>query len=154
METLKELLSNRTLFWLQLNFGTEYATITIHHKAINNSPPTMDYSLPMPATNTTSNTLTRLDIPRFPPLPPPSLSLLRTWLERVVGASLDVWSMFPTQMQINAVTSLVDVDVCGGKLLYIVKTGACKSHVEAITFPEGLASTTTHPVKRQQHAPA
>eukprot|EP00978_Attheya_sp_CCMP212_P027605 scaffold92885_cov31-Attheya_sp.AAC.1 len=31
----------------------------------------MDYSLPMPATNTTSDTLTLLDIPRFPPLPPP-----------------------------------------------------------------------------------
>eukprot|EP00978_Attheya_sp_CCMP212_P038244 scaffold187843_cov24-Attheya_sp.AAC.1 len=88
----------------------------------------MDYSLPMPATNTTSDTLTRLNIPRFPPLPPPSLSLLRMWPERVVGASLDVWSMFPTQMQIDAVTSIVDVDVCGGKLLYIMKTGAGKSH--------------------------
>eukprot|EP00978_Attheya_sp_CCMP212_P030945 scaffold115491_cov45-Attheya_sp.AAC.1 len=32
-------------------------------------------------------------------------------------------------MQIDAVTSIVDVDVCGGKLLYIVKTGAGKSHV-------------------------
>eukprot|EP00978_Attheya_sp_CCMP212_P041942 scaffold247456_cov32-Attheya_sp.AAC.1 len=52
----------------------------------------MDYSPPMPTTNTTSNTLTRLDVPRSPPLPPPSLSLLRTWLEHVVGASLDVWS--------------------------------------------------------------
>eukprot|EP00978_Attheya_sp_CCMP212_P031564 scaffold119850_cov38-Attheya_sp.AAC.2 len=38
----------------------------------------MDYSLPMLATNTTSDTLTRLDIPRFPPLPPPSLSLVCT----------------------------------------------------------------------------
>jgi superfamily II DNA or RNA helicase len=55
--------------------------------------------------------------------------LLCTWSERVVGALLDVWSMFPTQMQIDAVTSLVDVDVFGGKLLLIVKTGAGKSHV-------------------------
>jgi superfamily II DNA helicase RecQ len=51
------------------------------------------------------------------------------WSECVVGASLDVWSMFPTQMQINAVTSIVDVDVCGGRLLLIVKTGAGKYHV-------------------------
>jgi hypothetical protein len=41
--------------------------------------------------------------------------------------------MFPTQMQIDAVTSLVDVDVCGGKLLLIVKTGAGKSHVMRTT---------------------
>ncbi len=41
--------------------------------------------------------------------------------------------MFPTQMQIDAVTSLVDVDVCGGKLLLIVKTGASKSHVMRTT---------------------
>eukprot|EP00978_Attheya_sp_CCMP212_P039885 scaffold211807_cov71-Attheya_sp.AAC.1 len=36
-------------------------------------------------------------------------------------------------MQIDAVTSLVDVDVCGGKLLLIVKTGAGKSHVMRTT---------------------
>eukprot|EP00978_Attheya_sp_CCMP212_P018367 scaffold50167_cov51-Attheya_sp.AAC.4 len=94
----------------------------------------MDSLPPMPTPNTTSDTLTRIDIPQSPPLPPPSLSLLRTWPERVVGASLDVWSMFPTQMQIDgAVTSLVDVDVCGGKLLLIVKTGAGKSHVMRTT---------------------
>eukprot|EP00978_Attheya_sp_CCMP212_P038112 scaffold185606_cov35-Attheya_sp.AAC.1 len=92
METLKELLSNRTLFWLQLNFGTEYDTIKIHHKASNNSPTTMDSLLPLATTNTTSDTLPRLDIPQLPPIPPPSLSLLHTWSERVVGASLDVWS--------------------------------------------------------------
>eukprot|EP00978_Attheya_sp_CCMP212_P036459 scaffold165493_cov60-Attheya_sp.AAC.1 len=62
------------------------------HKASNNRPPTMDYSPPMPTTNTNSDTLTRLDVPRSPHIPPPSLSLLRTWSERVVGASLDVWS--------------------------------------------------------------
>eukprot|EP00978_Attheya_sp_CCMP212_P033989 scaffold140306_cov53-Attheya_sp.AAC.1 len=64
METLKELLSNRTLFWLQRNFGTEYDTIKIHHKASNNSPTTtMDSSPPMATTNTntTSDTLPRLD---------------------------------------------------------------------------------------------
>eukprot|EP00978_Attheya_sp_CCMP212_P040196 scaffold216836_cov52-Attheya_sp.AAC.1 len=89
----------------------------------------MDSSPPMLTTNTTSDTLTRIDhIPRSPPILPPSLSLLRTWLERVVGASLDVWSMFPTQMQIDAVTSIVDVGMCGGKLLLIVKTGTGKSH--------------------------
>ena len=36
-------------------------------------------------------------------------------------------------MQIDAVTSLVDVDVCGGKLLMIVKTGAGKHHVMRAT---------------------
>jgi superfamily II DNA or RNA helicase len=93
----------------------------------------MDYSPPTPASNVTSDTQTRHDVPRSPPLPQSSLALLRTWSERVVGASLDVWSMFPTQMQIDAVTSLVDVDVCGGKLLLIVKTGAGKSHVMRTT---------------------
>eukprot|EP00978_Attheya_sp_CCMP212_P004762 scaffold10460_cov29-Attheya_sp.AAC.2 len=93
----------------------------------------MDSLPPMPTTNNTSNTVTRLEVPHTPLLPPPSLSLRRTWPERVVGASLDVWSMFPTQMQIDAVTSLVDVDVCGGKLLLIVKTGAGKSHVMRTT---------------------
>eukprot|EP00978_Attheya_sp_CCMP212_P044647 scaffold317233_cov46-Attheya_sp.AAC.3 len=94
----------------------------------------MDYSPPMLTTNTTSDTLTCLDILPSPPMPPPYLSLLRTWSERVVGASLDVWSsfsllrtwservvgtsldvwsMFPTQIQIDTVTRLVvDVDVC------------------------------------------
>eukprot|EP00978_Attheya_sp_CCMP212_P009519 scaffold22513_cov57-Attheya_sp.AAC.2 len=61
------------------------------HKASNNRPPTMDYSPLMPTTNTTSDTLTRLDVPRSPHIPPPSLSLLRTWSARVVGVSLDVW---------------------------------------------------------------
>eukprot|EP00978_Attheya_sp_CCMP212_P019473 scaffold54581_cov20-Attheya_sp.AAC.1 len=103
------------------------------HKASTNSPTTMDYLLPMPTPNTTLDTLTRIDIPQSPPIPPHSLSLIRTWSERVVGASLDVWSMFPTQMKINAVTSLVNVDVCGGKLLLIVKTGAGKSHVMRTT---------------------
>eukprot|EP00978_Attheya_sp_CCMP212_P039705 scaffold208925_cov31-Attheya_sp.AAC.1 len=93
----------------------------------------MDSSPPMPTTNNTSDTVTRLEVPHTPLLQQPSLSLLRTWPERVVGASLDVWSMFPTQMQIDAVTSLVDVDVCGGKLLLIVKTGAGKSHVMRTT---------------------
>eukprot|EP00978_Attheya_sp_CCMP212_P020882 scaffold60329_cov49-Attheya_sp.AAC.1 len=55
----------------------------------------MDSSPPMLTTNTTSDTLTRIDIPRSPTIPPHSLSLLRTWSECVVGASLDVWSMFP-----------------------------------------------------------
>ncbi len=41
--------------------------------------------------------------------------------------------MFPTQMQIDAVISLIDVDVCGGKVLLIVKTGAGKSHVMRTT---------------------
>eukprot|EP00978_Attheya_sp_CCMP212_P011280 scaffold27739_cov60-Attheya_sp.AAC.1 len=89
----------------------------------------MDSSPPMPPTNTTSDTLNCIHIPRSPPLAPPSLSLLRTWPECVAGTSLGVWSMFPTQMQIDAVTSLVDVDMCGGKLLLIVKTGTGKSHV-------------------------
>jgi superfamily II DNA helicase RecQ len=59
--------------------------------------------------------------------------LLRTWSERVVAASLDVWSMYPTDMQIQAVTSLINVDVCGGKLLLVVKTGAGKSHIMQLT---------------------
>eukprot|EP00978_Attheya_sp_CCMP212_P009762 scaffold23249_cov40-Attheya_sp.AAC.1 len=103
------------------------------HKASTNSLTTMDSLLPMPTSNTTLDTLTRIDIPQSPPIPPRSLSLIRTWPERVVGASLGVWSMFPTQMKINAVTSLVNVDVCGGKLLLIVKTGAGKSHVMRTT---------------------
>eukprot|EP00978_Attheya_sp_CCMP212_P045054 scaffold332154_cov31-Attheya_sp.AAC.1 len=52
----------------------------------------MDSSPPMATTNTNSDTLPRLDVPRLPPIPPPSLSLLHTWSEHVVGASLDVWS--------------------------------------------------------------
>ena len=35
-------------------------------------------------------------------------------------------------MQIDAVISLIDVDVCGGKVLLIVKTGAGKSHRELL----------------------
>eukprot|EP00978_Attheya_sp_CCMP212_P020693 scaffold59538_cov59-Attheya_sp.AAC.2 len=62
----------------------------------------------------------------------PSPLLLCTWSEHVIGASLDVWSMHPNKMQIWAVTSLVDidvdVDVCGGKVLLVVKTGTGKSH--------------------------
>eukprot|EP00978_Attheya_sp_CCMP212_P009521 scaffold22513_cov57-Attheya_sp.AAC.4 len=65
-----------------------------HKASKNNRPPTMDYLLPMPTTDTTSDTLTRLDVPRSPPIPPSSLSLLRTWLERVVGTSLDVGCTF------------------------------------------------------------
>ena len=64
---------------------------------------------------------------------PPSSALLRTWSERVIGASLDVWSMFPTQMQIDAVISLIDVDVCGGKVVLIVKTSALVSGTVAGT---------------------
>jgi hypothetical protein len=41
--------------------------------------------------------------------------------------------MFPTQMQIDAVISLIDVDVCGGKVLLIVKTGALVSGTVAGT---------------------
>ena len=68
-----------------------------------------------------------------PPILPPSSALLRTWSERVIGASLDVWSMFPTQMQIDAVISLIDVDVCGGKVVLIVKTGTLVSGIVAGT---------------------
>eukprot|EP00978_Attheya_sp_CCMP212_P004180 scaffold9057_cov33-Attheya_sp.AAC.2 len=68
----------------------------MHYKASYN-----DSLPPMPATNVTSDTLTHLDVPRSPTISLPSLLLLRTWLERVVGALLDVWSMFPTQMQID-----------------------------------------------------
>ncbi len=71
--------------------------------------------------------------PRRPPILPPSLVSLCMWSERVIGASLDVWSMFPTQMQIDAVISLIDVDVCGGKVLLIVKTGALVSGMVAGT---------------------
>eukprot|EP00978_Attheya_sp_CCMP212_P042269 scaffold255027_cov54-Attheya_sp.AAC.1 len=116
----------------------------MHHKSSNNSPPTMDYSPLMLTTNTTSDTLTCLNVPRSTPIPPPSLSLLRTWSERVVGASLDVWSsfsllhtwsdrvvgasldvwsMFPTQIQINTVTRLVvDVDVCAPSFVPSITT--------------------------------
>jgi hypothetical protein len=31
--------------------------------------------------------------------------------------------MYPTDMQVKAITSLIDIDVCGGKLLIVVKTG-------------------------------
>eukprot|EP00978_Attheya_sp_CCMP212_P007492 scaffold17330_cov64-Attheya_sp.AAC.3 len=60
-----------------------------------------------------------------------SALLLHTSSERIVGALLDVWSMHPNEMQIHAVTSLVDIDVsvCGGKVLLVVKTGAGKSHI-------------------------
>jgi hypothetical protein len=78
--------------WTLIDERRKYDTIKIHHKASNNSPTTMDYSPPMPTTNTTSDTLTRLDVPRLLPIPPPSLSLLRTWSNHVVGTSLDVWS--------------------------------------------------------------
>eukprot|EP00978_Attheya_sp_CCMP212_P017645 scaffold47246_cov54-Attheya_sp.AAC.1 len=60
------------------------------HKARNNRPPTMDCSPPMPTINTNSDTLTRLDVPRSPHIPSPSLSMLHMWSESVVGASLDV----------------------------------------------------------------
>ena len=87
-----------------------------------------------PTRTNNPNTCHNTSVPEdpSPPLPPPSSALLRTWSERVVGASLDVWSMFPTQMQIDAVISLIDVDVCGGKVLLIVKTRAGKSHVPSL----------------------
>jgi superfamily II DNA helicase RecQ len=93
----------------------------------------MDSSTPARTNN--PNTCHNTSVPHDPSTPvlPPSSALLRTWSERVVGASLDVWSMFPTQMQIDAVISLIDVDVCGGKVLLIVKTGAGKSHVMRTT---------------------
>eukprot|EP00978_Attheya_sp_CCMP212_P033684 scaffold137184_cov45-Attheya_sp.AAC.3 len=59
----------------------------------------------------------------------PSQALFRTWSERVVAASLDVWSMYPTDMQVQAISSLNNIDVCGGKILLVAKTGAGKSHV-------------------------
>ena len=71
--------------------------------------------------STTADTLH----PTTPPTTTDSISqvFFRTWSERVVAASIDVWSMYPTDMQVNAITSLIDIDVCGGKLLIVVKTG-------------------------------
>eukprot|EP00978_Attheya_sp_CCMP212_P048967 scaffold598876_cov71-Attheya_sp.AAC.1 len=36
---------------------------------------------------------------------------LRTLLERIIGASLDVWSMYPSNMQINAIAAIVGIDI-------------------------------------------
>eukprot|EP00978_Attheya_sp_CCMP212_P029520 scaffold105105_cov62-Attheya_sp.AAC.1 len=54
---------------------------------------------------------------------------LRTLPERIIGASLDVWSMYPSKMQINAIAAIVDIDVSHGKVLLLAKTGSGKSHV-------------------------
>eukprot|EP00978_Attheya_sp_CCMP212_P036227 scaffold162818_cov66-Attheya_sp.AAC.2 len=32
-------------------------------------------------------------------------------------------------MQVQAITSLINIDVCGGKILLVAKTGTGKSHV-------------------------
>eukprot|EP00978_Attheya_sp_CCMP212_P018332 scaffold50020_cov101-Attheya_sp.AAC.1 len=63
----------------------------------------------------------------------PSQALFRTWSEHVVAASLDVWSMYPTDMQVQAISCLINIDVCGGKILLVAKTGAGKSHVMRMT---------------------
>eukprot|EP00978_Attheya_sp_CCMP212_P022958 scaffold69443_cov58-Attheya_sp.AAC.1 len=64
-----------------------------------------------------------------------SLSLITSYLVQAHCWSFarDVWSMHPKEMQIPALTSLVDVDVSGGKVLLVVKTGAGKSHVMRTT---------------------
>eukprot|EP00978_Attheya_sp_CCMP212_P028884 scaffold100970_cov45-Attheya_sp.AAC.3 len=54
---------------------------------------------------------------------------LRTFPERIIAASLDVWSMYPSKMQINAIAAIVDIDVSRGKVLLVAKTGSGKSHV-------------------------
>jgi hypothetical protein len=54
---------------------------------------------------------------------------LRTLPERIIAASLDVWSMYPSKMQINAIAAIVDIDISCGKVLLVAKTGSGKSHV-------------------------
>ena len=93
----------------------------------------MASSTPMATPHGSSTTA---DAPHpMPPTATDSISqvFFRTWSERVVAASIDVWSMYPTDMQVKAITSLIDIDVCGGKLLLVVKTGAGKSHVMRTT---------------------
>jgi superfamily II DNA helicase RecQ len=41
--------------------------------------------------------------------------------------------MYLTDMQVQEITSLINIDVCGGKILLVVKTGAGKSHVMRAT---------------------
>eukprot|EP00978_Attheya_sp_CCMP212_P023421 scaffold71688_cov32-Attheya_sp.AAC.1 len=54
---------------------------------------------------------------------------LRTLLERIIVASLDVWSIYPSKMQINAIAAIVDIDISRGKVLLVAKTGSGKSHI-------------------------
>ena len=54
---------------------------------------------------------------------------LRTLPERIIAASLDVWSMYPSKMQINAIAAIVAIDISYGKVLLLAKTGSDKSHV-------------------------
>ena len=44
---------------------------------------------------------------------------LRTLPERIIAASLDVWSMYPSKMQINAIAAIVDIDISCGKVLLL-----------------------------------
>ncbi len=100
-----------------------------HNKATTNASKT--------PTATQDGSSTTADTPRHPTPPTGADSIsqvfFRTWSERVVAASIDVWSMYPTDMQVKAITSLIDIDVCGGKLLLVAKTGAGKSHVMRAT---------------------
>eukprot|EP00978_Attheya_sp_CCMP212_P011980 scaffold29690_cov59-Attheya_sp.AAC.7 len=52
---------------------------------------------------------------------------LRTFLERIIAASLDVWSMYPSKMQINVIADIVDIDISRGKVLLVAKTGSGKN---------------------------
>eukprot|EP00978_Attheya_sp_CCMP212_P031526 scaffold119470_cov29-Attheya_sp.AAC.2 len=54
---------------------------------------------------------------------------LRTLPERIIAASLDVWSMYPSKMQSNAIAVIVDIGISRGKVLLVAKTGSGKSHV-------------------------
>jgi hypothetical protein len=90
----------------------------------------MAFSMPKRTTNNTCQNTSDSDELRPPPTLPPPSALLRTWSEHAIGTLLDVWSMLPTyEMQIDAVISLIDVNVCGEKVLLIVNTGAGNSHV-------------------------
>jgi superfamily II DNA helicase RecQ len=41
--------------------------------------------------------------------------------------------MYPTDMQVQAITSLINIDVCGGEILLVAKTGAGQYHVMRTT---------------------
>eukprot|EP00978_Attheya_sp_CCMP212_P013460 scaffold33832_cov38-Attheya_sp.AAC.2 len=57
-------------------------------------------------------------------------SLITSYLVRARRWS---FARYVVQCVVHAVTSLVDINVCGGKVLLVVKTGARKSHVMGTT---------------------
>jgi hypothetical protein len=71
---------------------------------------------PSTPTTTPHGSTTAVHLPHpMPPTVTDSLSqlLLRTWSEHVVSALLDVWTMYPTNMQIQAVTKLRVMQTAG-----------------------------------------